>query len=56
MQATKNGQLKGVIHFAKNFTADLRARQEAGNGADNATIIGSLISVHVDRTSEKIWF
>ena len=52
IDATQNGKLKGVIHFGKNFTNDLKAREIEGPNAANETIIGSLINVYLDRTSK----
>jgi len=51
VEATKNGKLTGVIHFGKNFSSDLRAREMDGSDVANETIFGSLINVHLDRTS-----
>ena len=52
LEATRNGEVWGVIHFGQNFTDELVVRQSDGNDADNETIIGSRISISLDWSSK----
>ena len=52
IEATRNGEVWGVIHFGQNFTDELVVRQSDGNDADNETIIGSRISISLDWSSK----
>ncbi len=52
LDATKRGEVWGVVHFGQNFTDELVVRQSDGNYADNETIIASRISITLDWSSE----
>jgi hypothetical protein len=52
VEATRRGEVWGVIHFPQNFTDELVVRQSDGNSADNATILGSQIGVRLDWSSK----
>ena len=52
LDATRRGEVWGVVHFGQNFTDELVVRQSDGNYADNETIIASRISITLDWSSE----
>ena len=52
MEAGRNGQVWGVIHFGRNFTEEFEIRQTEGDSATVENIIRSRISVNVDSSSE----
>lgn len=52
LEAGRNGQVWGVIHFEHNFTQEYEIRQDAGDSATLENIIRSRISVNMDTTSE----
>lgn len=51
-EATKRGEVWGVIHFGQNFTDEMVVRQGDGSSATNATIIASQINVTMDFSSQ----
>lgn len=51
IQAARNGEVWGVVHFGRNFTDDIIVRQSDGSAASNETIIGSQIGVTMDFSS-----
>jgi hypothetical protein len=51
LEAGRNGQVWGVIHFGHNFTEEFEIRQEAGDSATLENIIRSRISVNIDSSS-----
>ena len=48
LEATKRGDVWGVIHFGQNFTDELIVRQGDGSAAQNETILASRINVYLD--------
>ena len=54
LEAGRNGQVWGVIHFGHNFTEEFEIRQEAGDSATLENIIRSRISVNMDSSSAMI--
>lgn len=52
LEAGKNGQVWGVIHFGHNFTEEFEIRQSAGDSASLENIIRSRISINMDSSSE----
>lgn len=52
MDATRRGEVWGVVHFGQNFTDELVVRQADGNHADNETILASRIAITLDWSSE----
>lgn len=54
LEATRRGDVWGVIHFGQNFTDELVVRQSDGNSADNETILASQIGVSLDWSSKFI--
>ena len=52
IEATRRGEVWGVIHFGQNFTDELVVRQSDGNSADNETIVNSRISITLDWSSK----
>jgi hypothetical protein len=52
MEAGRNGQVWGVIHFGHNFTEEFEIRQTEGDSTNVDNIIRSRISVNVDSSSE----
>lgn len=51
LEATRMGEVWGVIHFHKDFTDELMVRQSDGNYADNDTIENSRIGISLDWSS-----
>jgi hypothetical protein len=51
IDATKRGEVWGVVHFGQNFTDELVVRQADGNHADNETILASRIAITLDWSS-----
>jgi hypothetical protein len=54
LEAGRNGQVWGVIHFGHNFTGEFEIRQEAGDSATLENIIRSRITVNMDSSSAMI--
>ena len=54
LEAGRNGQVWGVIHFGHNFTEEFEIRQEAGDSATLENIIRSRITVNMDSSSAMI--
>jgi hypothetical protein len=54
LDAGRNGQVWGVIHFGHNFTGEFEIRQDAGDSATLENIIRSRISVNMDSSSAMI--
>ncbi|XP_046651597.1 ABC transporter G family member 20-like [Daphnia pulicaria] len=54
LEAGRNGQVWGVIHFGHNFTEEFEIRQEAGDSATLENIIRSRISVNIDSSNKII--
>lgn len=54
LEATKRGEVWGVIHFGLNFTDELVVRQGDGSAAQNETILASRINVYLDYSGEPI--
>nr|QST15012.1 ABCH-like protein [Diaphanosoma celebensis] len=54
VEATRRGEVWGVIHFPQNFTDELVVRQSDGNDADNETIMASQIGVRLDWSNQQI--
>ena len=52
LDAGKNGQVWGVIHFRHNFTQEFEIRQSVGDSANVENIIRSQIGINMDSTSE----
>ncbi len=52
MEAGRDGQVWGVIHFGQNFTEEFEIRQTEGDSSNVDNIIRSRISVNVDSSSE----
>ena len=52
IDATRRGDIWGVVHFPQNFTDEFVVRQTDGKESDNATIIGSQIGVNLDWSSK----
>lgn len=52
IEATRNGEVWGVVHFGKNFTDEIIVRQSDGSASSNETVIGSRIGVTMDFSSE----
>jgi len=55
IEATRMGQVWGVVHFSQNFTDELVVRQSDGNYADNATIEASRIGISLDWSSTSLY-
>ncbi|EFX79372.1 ABC protein, subfamily ABCH [Daphnia pulex] len=55
LEAGRNGQVWGVIHFGHNFTKEFQIRQEAGDSATLENIIRSRISVNIDSSNQVIY-
>lgn len=55
LEATRRGDVWGVIHFGQNFTDELVVRQSDGNAADNETILASQIGVSLDWSSKFLF-
>ena len=53
LEATKRGEVNGVIHFGQNFTDYLVVCQSERNGASYETIVGSQINISLDQSSNK---
>merc|ERR1712071_268738 len=51
IEATRRGDVWGVVHFHKDFTDELMVRQSDGNYADNDTIENSRIGITLDWSS-----
>lgn len=51
LEATRRGEVWGVIRFGQNFTEELMLRQADGLHADNATLVASSIGVNLDWSS-----
>ncbi|XP_057368473.1 ABC transporter G family member 20-like [Daphnia carinata] len=54
LEAGKNGQVWGVIHFGHNFTQEFEIRQSVGDSASLENIIRSRISVNMDSSNQQI--
>ncbi|XP_046459302.1 ABC transporter G family member 20-like isoform X2 [Daphnia pulex] len=54
MEAGRNGQVWGVIHFGHNFTEEFEIRQTEGDSTNVDNIIRSRISVNVDSSNHQI--
>ncbi|XP_046646482.1 ABC transporter G family member 20-like isoform X3 [Daphnia pulicaria] len=54
IDATKRGEVWGVVHFGQNFTDELVVRQADGNHADNETILASRIAITLDWSNQQI--
>lgn len=54
IEATKRGEVWGVVHFGRNFTDELMVRQADGSAASNETIIASQIGVTMDFSNQQI--
>ena len=54
MDATRNGDIWGVVHFPHNFSKFYDIRTTDGKESTNETIIGSRIAVTLDWSSELI--
>ena len=52
VEATRRGEVWGVIHIPQNFTEKLMSRQKFSITADNAAINGSQIGVRLDWSSK----
>lgn len=52
LEATRRGDVWGVIHFGQNFTDELMVRQADGSHVDNATLQASSIGVSLDWSSK----
>ena len=52
LEAGRNGQVWGVIHFGQNFTEEYEIRQADGDLAKLENIFRSRISVTIDSSSE----
>ncbi|XP_046651593.1 ABC transporter G family member 20-like [Daphnia pulicaria] len=55
LEAGRNGQVWGVIHFGHNFTGEFEIRQEAGDSATLENIIRSRITVNMDSSNQIIY-
>lgn len=51
LEATRMGEVWGVVHFHKDFTDELMVRQSDGNYAENETIENSRIGISLDWSS-----
>lgn len=54
LDATKRGEIWGVIHFGQNFTDELVVRQGDGSAAQNETILASRINVYLDYSGKLL--
>nr|QBM06389.1 ATP-binding cassette sub-family H-like protein 1 [Daphnia magna] len=54
LDATKRGNVWGVVHFGKDFTDELVVRQADGNYADNETIRASRVAITLDESNQQI--
>lgn len=52
IEATRNGEVWGVVHFGRNFTDEIIVRQSDGSASSNETVVGSRIGVTMDFSSE----
>ncbi|XP_046646484.1 ABC transporter G family member 20-like [Daphnia pulicaria] len=54
IEATRNGEVWGVVHFGQNFTDEIIIRQSDGSASSNETVIGSRIGVTMDFSNQQI--
>lgn len=54
LEATRMGEVWGVVHFHKDFTDELMVRQSDGNYAENETIENSRIGISLDWSNQQI--
>lgn len=54
LEAGRNGEVWGVIHFGQNFTEEYEIRQSLGDSAKLENILRSRISINIDSSSELI--
>ncbi|KAI9558265.1 ABC protein [Daphnia sinensis] len=54
LQAGKNNEVWGFLHFGHNFTEEFELRQSEGDSATLENIIRSRISVKIDSTNQQI--
>lgn len=52
LEAGKNGEVWGVIHFGHNFSEEFEKRQADGDSATLENIIRSRISINMDSSSK----
>lgn len=55
LEAARNNNVWGVVHFGHNFTEEFELRQSEGDAANLQNIIRSRISVKMDSTSQLIY-
>jgi len=55
LEAGRNGEVWGIIHFGDNFTEEYENRQYLGDSAELENIFRSRISVNMDSSSEFIF-
>ncbi|EFX78468.1 ABC protein, subfamily ABCH [Daphnia pulex] len=54
IEATRTGEVWGVVHFGQNFTDEIIIRQSDGSASSNETVIGSRIGVTMDFSNQQI--